>query len=225
MTTVSSVISYTQQLAQTDVNGISSILGLAFYNDALQDMTRDLIERGIDAAQVREEQFSVLTVNKKFTWTPSMFALKTIEVDYTGSGGQNFIQAEKVDVSNLQSKTSWDWLRANQPTNSPLFTNHGNTGEIFPTPTGTALVNIWYYLIPVEATTVGDTVIYPQTLDFRMLSAKMAALYYNSQQNPNMATVWENEYQKRLGKIKSILAPQSKQPTTPESLHISGWNF
>ena len=225
MTTVSSVIGYAQQLAQTDVEGITSVLGVALYNDALQDMTRDLIERGIDAAQVREESFSVLAVNSKFNWPSSMFALKSIEVDYTGTGGQNYIQAQKVDVSNLQGNLSWSYLRLNQPTTQPLFTNHGNTGEIFPTPAGTALVNIWHYLTPTEASTVGESIAYPQTLDYRMLSAKMVSMYYKTQENPEMAKVFDDDYQRRLGKVKNILAPQSKQPIKPESLHISGWNF
>lgn len=228
MTTVVSVIGYAQQLAQTDVNGISSVLGLAFYNDALQDMTRDLIERGIDAAQTQESYTTISSsdpVPGRFAWPSSMFALKTIEVDYTNTGGQNYLQAGKVDVSNLQGQTSWDYLRLNQPTTDPIFTNHGDTGEVFPTPVGSALVRIYSYLTPTEATTVSDTVAYPQTLDFRMLSAKMTSMYHKSQENPQMAQVFEDDYQRRLNKVKNILAPQSKQPTKPESLHISGWDF
>ncbi len=224
MTTVASVIAYTQQISQTDVGGISSVLGVAFYNDALQDMTRDLIERGIDAAQVQESYTSIAS-SGRFAWPSSMFALKTIEVDYTNSGGQNLLQAQKMDVSNIQGSTSWDYLRLNQPAQEPIFTNHGDTGEIFPTPANVALIRIYHYLTPTEATTVGDSIAYPQTLDYRMLSAKMASMYYKMQENPEMAKVWDDDYQRRLGKTKSILAPQSKQPTKPKGLEITGWQF
>ncbi len=226
MTTVASVVAYTQQLAQTDVNGISSVLGVAFYNDALQDMTRDLIERGIDAAQTQESYTSIASGDAgRFAWPSSMFALKTIEVDYTNSGGQNYLQAQKMDVANLQGSTSWDYLRLNQPAQEPLFTNHGDTGEIFPTPQTVALVRIYHYLTPSEATVVGDNVAYPQTLDYRMLSAKMASMYYKMQENPDMAKVFNEDYERRLGKVKSILAPQSKQPVKPKGLEITGWQF
>lgn len=227
-TTVSSVIGYAQQLAQTDSSGITSVLGVAFYNDALQDMTRDLIERGIDAAQIQESYTTSSASDNPpggFAWPANMFALKTIEIDYTGAGGINYLQAGKVDVSNLQGQTSFDFLRKQQPTSQPLFTNHGDTGEIFPTPTTTALIRIVYYLTPTEAVDVTSTVSYPQTLDYRMLSAKMNTLYFLSQESPDMAAIWEAEYQRRLGKIKNVLAPQSKQPVTPERLHITGWNF
>lgn len=227
-TTVSSVLTYTQQLAQTDANGIGSIFGIALYNDALQDMTRDLIERGIDAAQT-QESYTTLSPSDaqpgRFLWPTDMFALKTIEIDYSAVGGQNYLQARKLDVSNLQGQTSWDWLRLNQSTSSPMFTNHGDTGEIFPTPMNNCLVRIYYYLTPTEATAVSDSVTYPQTLDYRMLSAKMTSMYYKAQENPEMALIFEQDYQARLGKVKNILAPQSKQPITPEGLRISGWQF
>lgn len=228
MPIVASVIAYTQQLAQTDTNGIGSALGIAFYNDALQDMTRDLIERGIDAAQTAESYATISASDippGRFAWPSDMFALKTIEVDYTATGGQNYLQARKMDVANLQGDTSWDYLRLNQSTTQPIFTNHGDTGEVFPTPVGNALIRIFYYVTPTESTAVSDTVLYPQTLDYRMLSAKMASLYYKSQENPEMAQVFEQDYQNRLGKVKNILAPQSKQPIQPEKLRITGWNY
>lgn len=228
--TVSSVITYAQQLAQTDSNGIGSVLGIAFYNDALQDMTRDLIERGIDASQTSEAYATIAASDAqpgRFAWPSDMFALKTIEVDFTNSGTSSYLQAQKLDVANLQGTTTWDYLRVNQSTSFPQFTNHGDTGEIFPTPVAgsPALVRIYYYLTPTEATVVSDSTAYPQTLDYRMLSAKMTSLYYKRQQNPDMAKVFEDDYQMRLGKVKNILAPQSKQPIQPEKLHITGWSF
>lgn len=230
MPVISSVISYAQQLAQTDASGIGSVLGLSFYNDALQDVTRDLIERGIDAAQTQESYATIAASDAqpgRFAWPSDLFALKTIEVDFTNAGTQSYLQAQKIDVANLQGTTTWDYLRVNQSTSFPLFTNHGDTGEIFPTPVAgsPALVRIYYYLTPTEVTAVSASVAYPQTIDFRMLSAKMTSMYYKRQQNIDMAKVFDEDYQTRLGKIKRILAPQSKQPIQPEKLRITGWSY
>ena len=145
MATLSNALTYARQLAQTDSNGISDTLGMAFANDALQNMTRSLIERGIDAAQVGEA-FTTLTTSDtpvgQFEWPDGMFALKTVEVDYSGSGGQNYLQAQALDVANIQF-ASWDYLRANQPTNMPLYDNRGDTGEVFPSPLSSVLLRIF----------------------------------------------------------------------------------
>ena len=82
-TSVQAAIVYSRQLAQTDSNGIGSTLGIAFYNDALQAMTRDLINRGIDAAQTQEAYRDLTTDNPNtYLWPTDMFALKTLEINW-----------------------------------------------------------------------------------------------------------------------------------------------
>jgi hypothetical protein len=226
-TSVLSAIQFAQQLAQTDSNNIGSVLGLALYNDALQTMTRDLVNRNIDAAQT-QEAYRNLTTNSPNTylWPGDMFALKTIEVNFTDATQQNYLQATAMDVANIQGR-SFDWLRVNQPQDQPIFDNRGDQFEIFPTPT-TANANgirIFYFLTPTEAPDVGTAIVYPQTLDYRALSAKMASMYYKTQNDLNMAEVYENEYASRIGKIINILAPSSQQPIQPQPLRMNGWNF
>lgn len=230
MASVLDAITYSRQKAQTDSNGISNVNGLAWANNGLLDITRDLIVRGIDAAQTQESYASLSSTDAqpgRFAWPSDMFALKTIEVDYTGAGGQSYIQAEKLDVANLQGGTSWDYLRVNQSTEFPQFTNHGDTGEIFPTPRGTqsVLVRIYYYLTPTEYTAVGNTVAYPQSLDYRALGDKILIAYYESLEKWDSATLWEGKYLKKINDAITILGPQSKQPITPEKLRITGWQF
>ncbi len=226
-TSVLSSITYAQQLAQTDSNGISSVLGLALYNDALQTMTRDMVNRSIDAAQTKES-YTDLTVNSPntYAWPSDMFALKTIEVNWQDNQAQNYLQATAIDVANIQN-TSFSWLRANQSIQSPLFDNRGDTFEIFPTPTTANAqgVRIFYFLTPTEALDVGTGIQYPQTLDYRALSCLMASRYYKSQNDTAMAEVYEQEYNTRIGKIINILAPSSQQPIQPTPLAITGWNF
>ena len=226
-TSVLSAITFAQQLAQTDSNGIGSVLGLALYNDALQEMTRDLVNRNIDAAQT-QESYTNLTIDSPntYAWPTDMFSLKTIEVNYQDQTEQNYLQAKPVDVSNIQYK-SFSWLRENQAQNEPLFDNRGDTFEIFPTPTATNSqgIRIFYFLTPTEALDVGTAINYPQTLDYRALSAKMASMYYKTQNDAEMATIYETEYLNRIGKIINILAPSSQQPIQPQRLAIDGWQF
>lgn len=226
-TSVLSAIQYTQQLAQTDSNGIGSVVGLAFYNDALQNMTRDLVNRGIDAAQTQEAYRDLTTSSPNtYLWPGDMFSLKTIEVNFQDNQQQNYLQATPMDVANIQYR-SFDWLRANQPTTEPLFDNRGDQFEIFPTPlaSNTNGIRIFYFLTPTEAPDVGTAIMYPQTLDYRALSAKMASMYYKSQNDTEMAQVYEADYQERIKKIINILAPSSQQPISPTPLSMTGWNF
>lgn len=225
---VSSAIQYARQKAQTDSNGISDTNGIAWANNGLLDITRDLINRGIDAAQVRETAATLSSSDNppgRFKWPTDMWALKTIEMDYSGQGGQNFLQARKLDVANLQDRTSWDFLRINQSVQSPQFTNHGDTGEVFPTPTSSALMKIFYYLTPTEYTATSDTINYPQSLDYRVLGDKILIAYNQSQENYQAASYWEEQYAKKINDSITILAPQSKQPISPEKLHITGWQY
>ncbi len=228
MATVANAITYARQKAQTDSNGITDTNGLAWANNGLIDITRDLIVRGIDAAQVQESYATLSPTDSqpgRFAWPSDMFALKTIEVDFSGVGGQAYIQAEKLDVANLQGNTSWDFLRLNQSSQQPMFTNHGDTGEIFPTIRSAGLVRIYYYLTPTEYTSVSDTIAYPQSLDYRALGDKILIAYYQSLEKFDISNQWELQYGKKINDNINILAPQSKQPLKPEPLHISGFQF
>lgn len=228
MAIVNDAITYARQKAQTDSNGISDTNGLAWANSGLLDITRELIKRNIDAAQVRESYATSSASDNppgQFAWPSDMWMLKTISVNYQDGSQQNFIQANKLDVSNLQGATSVDYVRLNQPTQSPQFTNHGDTGEIFPTPTSTAIVKIFKYLQPTEYSSVSSTVIYPQSLDYRVLGDKILESYYQSLENFDIAAQWGAQAVKKINDSILILGPQSQQPITPQPLQISGWNF
>lgn len=230
MATVNDAITYARQKAQTDSNGISDTNGLAWANNGLIDITRDFIARGVDAAQTQESYASLTPPStgntSTFAWPSDMWALKTIEVDYTGAGGTNYIQAGKLDVANIQGPTSFDFIRSQQPTNDPQFTNHGDTGEIFPTvQSGTCLVRIFYYLTPTEYSLTSSTISYPQALDYRALGDKILVGYYESLLNLDAVQLWDSRYQKKFNDSFNILAPQSKQPIQPQRLAITGWEF
>lgn len=223
-----SAITYTQQLAQTDALGIGSVFGLALYNDARAEWTRDMLNRNMDAAQT-QEAYRDLSTNSPNTylWPSDMMALKTIEVNWSDQTEQNYIQAMPIDVANIQGNISFSWLRANQQQTQPLFDNRGDQFEIFPTPlTGnTNGIRIFYFLKPTDATSVEEAIPYPQLLDYRTLSCKMTAMYYRSQNNFVAAQEYENQYQQRMNKIIKIVEPGTQQPIQPQPLQITGWTY
>lgn len=225
-TLVSDVITYARYLAQTDANGLTDTIGLSFANDGQQNIIRELLNKNIDAAQT-QEAYTSMTTNGSYAWPVNMYALKTIEIDYTGTGGQNYIQGERVDVANIQGNTSFDYLRLNQSTQRPLYDNRGDTFEIFPTPTAPIAngIKIFYFLTPTEYIALNSTISYPLTLDYRCLSARVASLYAMSTQKYDLAKSLDDEFQKRLQQIITILAPGSQQPVKPLPLQITGWEF
>ncbi len=226
-TSILSAITYTQQLCQTDSNNIGSVLGLSLANDALQTWTRDMLNKGLDAAQTQEAYRDLTTQSPNtYLWPSDMYALKTIEVNWQDNTQQNYLQAQVVDVANIQSQ-SFSWLRANQDQQQPLFDNRGDQFEIFPTPLVSNVqgIRIFYYLTPTEYSDVGQAILYPQLLDYRTLSCKMAALYYKTQNDTEMAGTFEQEYQERISKIIKVVAPGTQQPISPTPLMITGWQF
>jgi hypothetical protein len=224
-TSILSAITYARQLASTDSNGISDTLGLAFANDTQNDVIRELTERNINAAKLTFPVASVLSANTtSFTWPSDLYALKTIEINYTDSNQQNYIQAENVEISNTQSQ-SFDWLRLNQPTTQPLFANYGPTWEAFPTPKVAASVKFVYFTLPTEYPDVGTAIPYPLTLDYRVLGVGIAKLYKMSLDEFSSSQSFDIEYKKRINKIINILAPASQQPITAEPIHLSGYEF
>lgn len=226
-TSIFSAIQYTQQLAQTDSLGIGSTLGLSLANDALQTWTRDMLNRNVDAAQT-QEAYRDLSTNSPNTylWPSDMFALKTIEVNFQDQVEQNYVASQVMDVANIQNQ-SFSWLRANQNQFEPLFDNRGDQFEIFPTPklANAQGIRIFYYLTPTEYADVGAPILYPQLLDYRTLSCKMASLYYKTQNDTEMANVFEMEYQERIKKIINVVAPGTQQPIQPTPLALTGWQY
>lgn len=228
MALVSDAITYARQKGQTDLNGISDTNGLAWANSGLIDITREYINRNIDASQIVESTgTSAATDNPpgRISWPTDMFMLKTISINFTDTSQINYIQANKMDVANLQGSVSVDYIRINQPTTIPLFTNHGDTGEIFPTPLGSASVRIFYYLAPTEYSSTSSTLSYPISLDYRCLGDKILESYFQSLENFASAEMWGNQAIKKITQAIGILAPQSQQPTTPTTLQITGFEF
>lgn len=233
-TTLNTVLNYVRQKAETDSAGISDANGINFWNEAMLDFRTELIKKGIDAAQVQESYVPSVSVpasgnGSTFAYPSDMYFLKTIEVNATDSSVLNYTQAQQVDVANTPSEVSFSYLRENQPATTPLFDDRGDTYEIFPSALHwTNLANairIFYYLQPTLYTSTGDTLNYPDSLDWYTIALKTVAVYFESLQKFNEAEYWNNKYSARLTKFTSTLAQGSKQPITPIPLQLTGFEY
>ena len=231
MALVSSAITYARQLMQTDSNGLTDALGLTFSSDALQDVSRELVLRGCDAAGTIESYTDLTAPTTAgypatFAWPSDMLSLKTISVNFSGTDPQNYLQATAMDVANIQGR-SFEWLRANQPQNVPLFDNRGNTFEIFPTPvvTNPNGIRIFRFVLPTDYSSTSDTIAYPLSLNYRAIGARIAQLTCLFLEDFEQAKVMGEKYQMEVGQLVRILQPASQQPITSQPLSMSGWNF
>lgn len=233
-TTVAQLLQYCETKTQAGTGNLNGSNGLSFLNEALIDFRSEMIKRGVDASQTQEAYIGSVTPpsannGSTFAYPSDMFALKTIEVNMSDTNSQNYILASQLDVSNIPGQVSFSYLRLNQPTQSPLFDDRGDTFEIFPSFAAsmnlTNAVRIFYYLNPVPYTSTADNLVYPDSLDWYILATRVCSLYYESLNKFTEADYWRNLYRQKLGDLNTTLARGSEQPIQPTGLPISGWQF
>lgn len=229
MATLSTVLAFARAQSQTDSNGLSDSVGITFANEAILDFTSQLIDSGIDAAQV-QESYASFTVNQGvYSFPADMWRLKTIELNYLDTTQQNYVIAKQLDISNTPEQTSWDWLRVNAQGSSPFFDNRGDVFEVFPTPTAgynaTNAIKIFYFLNPSTFTSTSDTIAYPASLDYTILGYRICADYANSLRNFDSGALFNQKYQEKVDKMKSTLGPASQQPVQATAITWTGFQF
>lgn len=228
MATLQSAISFARAQSQTDANGLTDANAIIFANEALVDFHRRLVDKGVDASQL-QEAYTTGTINVgTYAYPTDMLWLKAIELNY--SGNQNgYITAQQVDVANLQGWSSFSDMRLNASPVSPMFDDHGDWFEIFPTPTGSvnlnALIRIFYFLKPTEYTSTSDTIAYPESQDYRILGWRIASSYYKSLNKFNEALSFDAEYEKRITQYVSTLGRGSQQPLQATTIQDAGWGY
>lgn len=233
-TTVSQLLAYCETKTQAGVGNLNGANGISFLNEALIDFRGEMIKRGVDASQTQEAYVASVTPpalgnGSTFAYPPDMFALKTIEVNMTDSGAQNYQLATQLDVSNIPGQSSFSWIRLNQPTTSPLFDDRGDTYEIFPSFSSSMnlsnAIRIFYYLNPTPYASTSDTLVYPDSLDWYILATRVCSLYYESLNKFPEADYWRGLYVKKMADLNTTLARGSQQPIQPTGLTLTGWEF
>ena len=229
MAALSDVLSFTRTQAQTDSNGLTNANGIVFANEALLDFRRRLIAAGVDASQLQESYRDGTVDVGTYLYPDDMFWLKAIELNYANSSAGDYKTATQADVSNIPGGKSFGWLRTNADGGSPYFDDRGDWYEIFPTPTAshniTRLIRIFYFLEPTEYTAVGDTIAYPESLDYRILGWRIASNYLYSLEKTVQGDAFNAKYEERVRQLISTLSRGSQQPIQATPLQISGWEF
>lgn len=229
MAVLSDVLSFARTQAQTDSNGLTNANGIVFANEAMLDFRRRLIAAGIDAAQT-QEAYRDGTVNQgTYLYPTDMFWLKAIELNYSNTTSADYVTATQLDVSNIPANKSFGWLRANAGVTTPYFDDRGDQFEIFPTPTGahnvSQMIRIFYFLEPTEYTAVGDTIAYPESLDYRILGWRIASNYLYSLEKINQGDAFNLKYEERVKQLIATLSRGSQQPIQAVPIQMSGWEF
>ena len=226
---VSDALAFARTQAQTDINGLSNANGLIWANEALVDFRRRLIAAGVDASQLQETYRDGTADVGTYLYPTDMFWLKTIELNYANSTAADYKTANQIDVANIPGGKSFGWLRTNASTQEPWFDDRGDWYEIFPTPTSsnnlTQIIRIFYYLEPTEYTAVGDTVVYPENLDYRSLGWRIASNYLYSLGKVDEGLAFNLKYEERVKQIIATLSRGSQQPIQAIPIQLSGWEF
>lgn len=231
MSTLANVLSFSRAQAQTDSNGLTDANGIVFANEALVDFRRRLISAGVDASQLQEAYQSGTVNTGTYLYPTDMFWLKAIELNYANTNADGYITATQVDVANIPGNKSFGWLRTNASPSQPYFDDRGDWFEIFPTPTGahnvTQMMRIFYYLQPTEYTATGDTISYPEDLDYRILGWRIASnyLYSLGTEKIAQADAFNAKYEERVRQLIATLSRGSQQPIQATPLSITGWEF
>ena len=233
MATLNNVLSFSRAQTQTDSNGLTDTNGIIFANEALVDFHRRLVDHSVDASQLQESYMTATAATSgngsTFLYPTDMLFLKSIEVDYAGGGGSNYITAEQVDVSNIPGNNSFSYLRANQSTQKPLFDDRGDWFETFPAFTAamnlTNAVRIFYFQKPTEYTTTGDIISYPESQDIRILGWRIAAMYFYSILKIPEGDSFNAMYENRVKQYCATLSRGAQQPIQATPLQITGYEF
>lgn len=235
---LSDVLGYARTLAKTDSNGLTDTNGISIANDAQRELQEDLIAKREDL--FLQESYRSITSNEintgsspgKFLYPTDMWLLKSIEVNLVDiTNPSNFVVPTPYDASNLPEGVSLDWLRQNGSTVEPMIDNHGDWFEIVPTPklaqVAASAIKINYFLGPTDFAATADYATYPFTINWRILSYKIAAAHRRTIKDDTLANKYEQKAKEMLDKIIDFLSAGSGQqdPGRPGGLPLTGWEF
>ena len=229
MPSVTDSLTFSRTQAQTDSNGLTNASGLIWANEALLDFRRRLIAAGVDASQL-QEAYRDGTVNVgTYLYPTDMFWLKAIELNYSNTTSADYVTATQLDVSNIPAGRSFGCVRTNASASTPWFDDRGDWYEIFPTPTSahnlSQLIRIFYYLEPTEYTAVGNTIAYPESLDYRILGWRIASSYLYALGKIAEGDAFNLKYEERVKQLIATLSRGSQQPLQAVGLQLTGWEF
>ena len=226
---LSNVLNFSRAQAQTDGNGLTDTNGIIFGNEALQDFHRRLVTKGVDASQIQEAYKDATASTGTYLYPADMLFLKAIELNYSDTNANNYVQATQIDIANTANQSSFSWLRGNTQSSSPKFDDRGDWFEIFPTPSSSdnlsQLIRIFYYLKPTDYTATTDTVAYPESLDTALLGWRIAAMYKYSLGKIDEGDRFNAKYEERVSEYIKTLSRGVQTPLKATPIQITGFEY
>lgn len=228
---LSDALAFARAEAQTDSYGLTDANGIIFANEALLDFRRKLVASGVDAGQVTEfvQEGTVGDGIYDYPTNPSMLWLKTMSLNYANTTQQDYRTATQLDASNIPGNKSLGWVRTNASTSNPYYDDRGDEYEIFPTPTAahnvTSLISMLYFAAPTEYTATTSTIVYPESLDYRIIGWRIAANYLYSLERISQGDAFNFKYEERVKELIATLSRGSQQPIQSTPIQDTGWDY
>lgn len=235
-TQLSVPIQYARQIANTNSSSLTDSKAIAYATDALYISRKEFAKYGVDAGEIAEVYFTPTAGVGVYNYPdgsnpaiPPMYLLKAIEVNFNNVNQSNYLPAKKLDVSNTPAGYSFDYLRINQSVLNPLYDDHGNWFEIFPTPQSndnlTNAIKLIYFIQPVAFTAMTNGIGYPESNDPNILGYGIAANYLRSIFKFDEADKLEAKMLQKISTTVQTLGTGGQMPTSPASIPWSGAEF
>lgn len=234
--TIADAIAFARRIAGTNSSSLTDAKGLDFANDVLYDMRKAFIKSGVDAGKIEEVSFTPTAGVGKYGYpdgsdptVPPMFLLKAIEVNFNNTQQSNYLPATKMDVSNLPQGYSFDYMRVNQSAQNPIYDDHGDSFEIFPTPVAsfslTNAIKLIYFIQPSPYTLVSNALVFPEKTDMRILGYGIGASWLRSIFKYDEADKLESKMLAKIADTVPTFGTGGQMPTTPQSIPFTGAEF
>lgn len=234
-TQLSTPIQYARQIANTNSSSLTDSKAIAYATDALFVSRKEFAKYGVDAGEIAEVYFTPTAGVGVYNYPdgtgtpPPLYLLKAIEVNFNNTAQSNYLPAKKLDVSNTPAGYSFDYIRVNQSTLLPLYDDHGNNFEIFPTPQANMnLVNaikLIYFIQPVPFVAVTDGIGFPESNDPNILGYGIAANYLRSIFKYDEADKLEAKMLQKVATTVQTFGTGGQMPTSPASIPWTGGEF
>lgn len=239
MATLSTAISTARTFAKTDSNRLPDADAITFANSALLQMFKELVNARESlflqdsTRDVTSTELDTGSEPGRFLLPTDCYLIKNLWINLQDPTNQDlWFQAEQYDVSNLQSDSTWEWYKKNQPLNQPLYSYRGDWFEIAPTPLAANItapplsdaLRLTYFILPTQFAATTDTVSYPYSIDTTTLAHGIAAYYLKTEQN-ELAPVEEQEFMKGISQLIHGIGKGSQVPTKTRDLPLTGYEF
>lgn len=231
MATLATPIQFARQITGTNNASLTDSKAIAFATDTLFESRKAFAKYGVDAGQIQEVYFTPTagTGTYNYPTNPPFFLLKAIEVNFNNTNQGDYLPADKLDVSNTPTGFSFDYMRLNQSAQKPLYDDHGNWFEVFPTPTAsmnlTNAIKIIYFIQPTAYVATTDGIAYPESIDPNIIGYGIADKYLQSIFKFDQSKEMHAQMLQKVSDTVPTLGTGGQMPVSPKGIPWSGGEF